>query len=101
MAAYLVGTGHVATGLISLVVGEILKLVLVERLFSVSPDKLMSIPAFAWLYFKYSAAKDCITSMKAWQLVRRWSLVAQYVIRSQALKLRAAQSPRRITFESR
>jgi hypothetical protein len=101
MAAYLVGTGHVATGLIFLVVGEILKLVLVERLFSVSRDKLMSIPAFAWTYLKYSAAKDCITSMRAWQVVRRWSLVAQYVIRSQALKLKAAQSPRRITFESR
>lgn len=37
MAAYLIGTGHIVTGLITLVVGEILKLVLVERLFSVSP----------------------------------------------------------------
>jgi hypothetical protein len=101
MAAYLVGIGHVATGLIMLVVGEILKLVLVERLFSVSRDKLMSIPAFAWAYWKYSAAKDCVTSMEAWQRVRRWSLVARYVIRSYALKFRAAQSPRRITFQSR
>jgi hypothetical protein len=92
LAAYFVGTGHVATGLILLVVGEILKLVLVERLFSVSRDKLMSIRAFAWAYLKYSAAKDCITSMTAWQVVRRWSLVAQYVIRSYALKLKAAQS---------
>jgi hypothetical protein len=49
MAAYLVGTGHVATGLIFLVVAEILKLALVERLFSVNRDKLMSIPAFAWV----------------------------------------------------
>jgi hypothetical protein len=100
MAAYLVGTGHVGTGLTFLVAAEILKLMLVERLFCLSRDKLMSIPAFAWLYCKYGAAKDCITSMKAWQVVRRWSLVAQYVIRSQALKLKA-QSPRRITFESR
>jgi hypothetical protein len=101
VAAYLVGTGHVGTGLTFLVAGEILKLVLVERLFSVSRDKLMSIPAFAWLYCKYSAAKECVTSMKAWQVVRRWSHIAQYFIRSQALKLGAAQSPRRITFESR
>src|ERR1700691_1734028 len=70
MAAYLVGTGHVATGLISLVLGEILKLVLVERLFSVSRNKLMSIPAFAWTHRKFSAAKDCLTSMWAWQVVR-------------------------------
>jgi hypothetical protein len=101
MAAYLVGTGHVATGLIFLVVAEILKLALVERLFSVNRDKLMSIPAFAWVYWKYSGAKDCVTSMKAWQVVRRWSLVAQYVIRSYALKLKAAQSLRLITFQSR
>lgn len=101
MAAYLVGTGYVATGLIILVVGELLKLVLVERLFSVSRDKLMSIPAFAYAYFKYSAAKDWVTSMEAWQVVRRWNLIAHYVIRSYALKLKAAQRPRRITFQSR
>jgi len=101
MAAYLVGTGHVATGLISLVVGEILKLVLVERLLSVSRDKLMSIPAFAWAYSKYIAARNCVTSMRAWQIVRRWSLMAQYVVRSYAMKLKAAQGPRRVVFQSR
>ena len=101
MAAYLVGTGRVATGLILLAVGEILKLVLVERLFCVSRDKLMSIPAFAWAYGKYSAAKDCVTSMKAWQVARRWSLIAQYFIRSYALKLKVAPSPRRIALQSR
>ena len=79
-----------------LVVGEILKLVLVERLFSVSRDKLMSIPAFAWIYWKYSAANDCITSMKAWHVALRWSLVAKHLIRSYALKLKAVQSPRLI-----
>jgi hypothetical protein len=100
MAAYLIGTGHLATGLIFLVVGEILKLVLVERLFSVSRDKLMSIPTFAWAYRKYSAAKHCVTSMEVWQVARRWSLIAQYVIRSYALKLRTAH-PRPITFQSR
>ena len=48
VAAYLAGTGHVIFGLVLVAVGEILKLVLVERLFSVSRDKLLSIPAFAW-----------------------------------------------------
>jgi hypothetical protein len=101
MAAYLVGIGHVGTGLTFLVAGEILKLTLVERLFCLSRDKLMSIPAFAWIYGKYSATKDCITSMKAWQVVRRWSLVVQYVIRTRALKLKTAHSPRRVIFQSR
>ena len=67
VAAYLVDTGHIAMGTIVFVVGEILKLVLVERLFSVSRDKLMSIPAFAWTYGKYWQAKDWLESFEAWQ----------------------------------
>src|SRR3979490_834441 len=48
VAAYLAATEHFAWGLTVLAVGEILKLVLVERLLCISRDKLMSIPAFAW-----------------------------------------------------
>jgi len=59
----------------------------------------MSIPAFAWVYRKYRAAKDSIISTIAWQGVRRWSPIAQYLIRSHALK--AARNPRRIIFQSR
>jgi hypothetical protein len=102
IAAYLVGTGHVATGMIILIVGEILKLVLVERLFSVGRDKLMSIPAFAWAYWKYRVFKDWMTSVEAWQVTRRWALIAKYNIRSYALKLSASPSPRRnVTLQSR
>jgi hypothetical protein len=101
VAAYLAGTGHVAMGMIVLVFGEILKLVLVERLFSVSRDKLMSIPAFAWVYWKYRAAKDWMTSAQAWQAVRRWSLITRYAVRSYVLELKASQAPRRITFQPR
>src|SRR4051812_48386207 len=39
VAAYLVATGQFRLGLMVLIVGEILKLVLVERLFSVTRDK--------------------------------------------------------------
>jgi hypothetical protein len=101
VAAYLVGTGHVAMGMIVLVVGEIVKLVLVERLFSVSRDKLMSIPTFAWAYWKYRTAKDWMASAQAWQTVRRWSLLAQYAIRSYVTEFKAAHRLRRITFQSR
>jgi hypothetical protein len=98
IAAYLVGTGHVAMGLVILALGEILKLVLVERLFSVSRDKLMSITAFAWAYRKYKAVKESVTSMDAWKVIRRWNLIAQYAIRSSVLKYKLAESPR---FQSR
>jgi hypothetical protein len=89
MAAYLIGTGRAATGLIFLAGGEVLKLVLVERLFCICRDKLMSIPAFAWTYSKYCGAMKFITSMKAWQAVRRWSLLVRYVIRRYMDKLKA------------
>src|SRR6202012_1311595 len=52
VAAYLVGTGRALSGLSALAAAEILKLVCVERLFCISRDKLLSIPAFAWAYGK-------------------------------------------------
>lgn len=77
VAAYLVGTGHVKLGISVLAIAEILKLVFIERLFSVSRDKLLSIPAFAWAYGKYSAVKNWLMSFAAWQLVWRWSRIAR------------------------
>jgi hypothetical protein len=82
VAAYLAATEHVAWGLTVLTVGEILKLVLVERLFCISRDKLMSIPAFAWNYGKYRLVKDWLESTEAWQMVRRWNRVARFTIRN-------------------
>jgi hypothetical protein len=90
VAAYLAATGHVGVALIVLVVGEILKLVLVERLFSVNRDKLLSIPAFAWAYGKYRLVMDRLESMEAWQMVRRWSRIARFSIRSMLADLKAS-----------
>jgi hypothetical protein len=86
VAAYLAGTGHITTGAIVLVVGEILKLVLVERLFRVNRDKLLSIPVFAWTYGKYGQAKDWLEPFEAWQATRRWIRLAQYVVRGYVQK---------------
>jgi uncharacterized membrane protein len=90
VAAYLAATSHVRMGLMVLIVGEILKLVLVERLFSLNRDKLLSIPAFAWAYGKYRLVWEWLESMEAWQLVRRWSRVARLSIRSTLVQLRAS-----------
>jgi hypothetical protein len=92
VAAYLAATGHAVLGLTVLAIGEILKLILVERLFSISRNKLLSIPAFAWAYGKYSAAKAWFTSLEAWQLVLRWSRIARYAVHRYASELR--DSPR-------
>jgi hypothetical protein len=50
LAAYLAATGQFLSGALTLIFGELLKLILVERLFSLTRDKLMEIPAFARLY---------------------------------------------------
>ena len=100
-AAYLAGTGHVAAGLTLFVVGEILKLVLVERLFTVSRNKLMSIPAFAWVYGEYRQIMDRLESTEAWQAVRRWSEIAKGALRSYAMQLKTSQKPARISVQPR
>jgi hypothetical protein len=101
VAAYLAATGHFMAGAVIFVVGEILKLVLLERLFVVSRDKLISIKSFAWAYEHYRQVKELLESTEAWQAVRRWSKIAQYGVRVYLLELKAFQKPAQISFESR
>jgi hypothetical protein len=70
VAAYLAATGQVVTSVITLIIGELLKLVLVERLFSLTRDKLMKIPAFAWSYARFRAAKAWLEATEAWRTIR-------------------------------
>jgi hypothetical protein len=90
VAAYLAATGQVKSSLMVLVIGEILKLVLVERLFSLNRDKLLTIPAFAGAYRKYRLVMDWLESMEAWQMVRRWSRIARFSIRSTLAQFKAS-----------
>jgi hypothetical protein len=101
VAAYLTATGHIATGMIVLVVGEILKLVLVERLFSLSRDKLISIPAFAWAYGRYLQAKEWLESLEAWQTALHWRRLAQHAVRDCVQDMRASQRLERVSFQAR
>jgi hypothetical protein len=101
IAAYLVGTGHCMLGLAILATAEILKLVFIERLFSVSRDKLLSIPAFAWGYGKYSAAKARLTSLEAWRVAMRWIRVARSAIQRSVSKRAATFNRSSICFPLR
>jgi hypothetical protein len=51
--------------------------VLVERLFSLTADKLMKIPAFAWAYGKFRQAKDWLEATQAWQSIQSLSRAAR------------------------
>jgi hypothetical protein len=100
-AAYLAGTGHIAIGMTVLVVGEVLKLVLVERLFSLSREKLLSIPAFAWTYGRYSQAKEWLELFEACQRARRWLRLTRYSVRSYVQEVRASQRLAPVSFKPR
>jgi hypothetical protein len=101
VAAYLSATGHIMAALALLLVGEMLKIVLIERLFCISRDKLMSIAAFAWCYDKLLQARAWLESLKGWQLTRRVSLVARRAVRRYVLELKASQKPQRPSWQSR
>jgi hypothetical protein len=75
VAAYLAATGQMVSSVVTLIVGELLKLILVERLFS--RDKLMRIPAFAWAYTKFAEGKAWLKNTEAWRAIRKVSRAAR------------------------
>jgi hypothetical protein len=77
VAAYLAATGQMLSSVLTLIIGELLKLVLVERLFSLTRDKLMKIPKFAWAYGKFRQAKAWLEATQAWQTIRSLSGAAR------------------------
>lgn len=94
-SAYLVATGHVAAGIAVLAIGEVLKLVLLERLFDLSKNKLMSIPAFAWAYNKYQSAWNWLRETEAWQTVVSLSRSVRLAVYNFVRDLRSAHQPPR------
>jgi hypothetical protein len=69
VAAYLAATGQIVAAAATFAVGELLKLVLVERLFALTRNKLMKIPAFAWGYAYYKQSIDWLKSTAAWRSI--------------------------------
>ncbi|WGD55815.1 hypothetical protein QA641_19165 [Bradyrhizobium sp. CB1650] len=87
VAAYLAATGQVMGGAVTFVFGELLKLVLVERLFSLTRDQLMKIPAFAWAYGKYTEARAWLQATEAWRAIRALSSTARDYVAQARTKL--------------
>jgi hypothetical protein len=77
VAAYLAATGQFVSGAATFIVGELLKLVLVERLFHLTRDKLMRIPAFAWAYGKFAEVRAWLQATEAWRAIRALSRAAR------------------------
>ena len=77
-------------------VAELLKLVLIERLFNLCRDKLMSIPAFAWGYGKFQLAQSWVVSLGAWRRMRRLALTAKRAVRKYVLEIKTSRKRQRL-----
>jgi hypothetical protein len=71
VGAFLVSAGYIMEGILTIVLGEILKITLIERLFRLTRGRLMQIPIFAVLYGHWSRFHEWMTSSEIW----RWMLV--------------------------
>ena len=67
VGAYLIASGHVIDGVLLICVGEILKITIVERLFHVGRDKLMTIPTFARSYELVMSLRAYLETLPVWQ----------------------------------
>jgi hypothetical protein len=81
VAAYLVATGHAVYGVLIIIVGEAIKIAVVERMFQMNRDKLMSIPAFAWAYNLVMPWLDYLRALPAWQAVLQRYEAAKAAVR--------------------
>ena len=70
-SAYLVTSGHLVFGMLVLVLGEVLKITIVERIFHIGRDKLMTIKAFAWSYNFVSGWLAWVQSLPPWQATKQ------------------------------
>jgi hypothetical protein len=89
VAAFLAAKGHFMRSGAVLVVGEILKVTIVERLFHVGRPKLMAIPAFARIYNYVMAWYAWFEALPPWQAVLRRARAAKARVRATGRRLRA------------
>lgn len=101
VAAYLIGTGEISFGVTVLTIGEILKLVIVERLFKLCRRKLLKIPLFAWGYGHWRQGVDWIVAMRGWQAARRWISLLKLRLHNLRRELKRASNYHRLFAQSR
>lgn len=70
LSAYLVASGQFKLGMFVLVVGEILKITIVERIFDIGREKLLKIKVFALVYNFVWGWLTWIQALPSWQAVK-------------------------------
>ena len=71
ISAYLIASGHFVSGVLGLVLAEVLKILIVERVFLIGRPKLMTIRAFAWTHDFVVGWLTWLRASPPWQAVRR------------------------------
>jgi len=69
---YLIAVGKVIDGTLLIGVGEVVKITIVERLFQVGRDKLLTIPAFARCYEFVISLRAYLETLAVWQAMLKW-----------------------------
>jgi len=92
LSAYLIATGHFFAAAVIFIAAEVLKLTVVERLFQLNKDKLLSIPAFAWGYRYWRAIMQIVESLEVWKAARRVAARAANVWRAVFYRFRGARN---------
>jgi hypothetical protein len=77
-------------------VGEILKLIIIERLFKLCRRKLLKIPLFARGYGHWRQGVDWIVSMRAWQAARRRIMLLKLRSRNFLARFKRSSNYRRL-----
>jgi hypothetical protein len=70
-SAYLIASGHFIFGILVLALGEVLKITIVERIFHIGRDKLMTIYVFALIYNFVSGWLTWVQALPPWRTVKR------------------------------
>jgi len=71
LSAVIMASGHVVIGVMALVLAEVLKIVIVERIFHIARPKLMTIRSFAWTYDFVAGWLAWAKALPPWQAVQR------------------------------
>jgi hypothetical protein len=98
VCAYLWLNKHYTASVLVFTIGEILKVTIVERLFQLGRDRLMTIRAFAWTYNFIQGWLTYLKSLPPWQAVmRRFAAIKAQARRfATAIKLAAVGIKRRV-----
>jgi hypothetical protein len=72
LSLYLISTGRLIGGALFLIVGEAIKILILERIFRTTQPKLMSFRVFAWVYFQVTRLLAHFRSLRVWKSARKW-----------------------------